>query len=196
MVRLRTTPSSPLAQKTQPIAQPTWVLMQIVRRVLVVAQAARTRSARRRPVPAAAFRCRRRPSDARRPGWSRSELLGQLVAKVLGQIGHLLERRGPLLEQPLPHLPRPIARHAVLGEPRLELFGRLIEEVEHGRLSVDGSRLRRTGITNDQVSMTNCASGWTTGHWQLVIGHYSSTSATRRSSRPDFRSASNSTSVG
>jgi hypothetical protein len=32
VVRLRSTPSSPLAQKTHPIAQPTWLLMQIVRR--------------------------------------------------------------------------------------------------------------------------------------------------------------------
>ena len=61
------------------------------------------------------------------------KLPGQLSPQRLGQIGHLLEGQGPLLEQPLAHLPRAIGWHSLIGKPGEQLVGRLLEEVEHER---------------------------------------------------------------
>ena len=59
------------------------------------------------------------------------ELGGKLLAQLGGQVGHLLERGGPLLEQPLPHLPRPIRRQPLPDEPVAELGGGLLKDGDH-----------------------------------------------------------------
>jgi len=45
------------------------------------------------------------------------ELLAELLTKLRGEIGHLVERRGPFSKEPFPHLSRPIARQPMLDEP-------------------------------------------------------------------------------
>ncbi len=56
------------------------------------------------------------------------ELGGELISQRQRQVGHLVEAGGPLLEKPLPHLPCPICRQAVLGEPVAERSGTLFED--------------------------------------------------------------------
>ncbi len=103
-VRLRATPSRPEAQNAQPMAQPTCVLMQTVQCCL--SSRSNTHSIRWAScswrssfsVPSAARRC-----------WAISLVQIRNSAascrrKRHGQIGHFVERRRPLLEEPLPHL--------------------------------------------------------------------------------------------
>ena len=131
MVRLRSTPSRPLAQNTQPIAQPTCVLMQIVRRSSsrssthsIWPPSASSNSSF--SVPSADCRCLR---DLARP---KLKLGRQLRPQRLGQIGHRLEALGPALEDPLADLRSAKRRLAALGEPGFQRFpGLRFEQVPH-----------------------------------------------------------------
>ena len=59
------------------------------------------------------------------------ELGGKPLAELGRQVGHFLEPGGPLLEEPLPHLPRPIRRQTVPDEPVAELGGGLLKDGDH-----------------------------------------------------------------
>ena len=61
------------------------------------------------------------------------ELGGKLLAEVGRQVGHFVEPGGPLLEEPLPHLPRPIRRQPLPDEPVAELGGGLFKDGDHWR---------------------------------------------------------------
>ena len=76
-------------------------------------------------MPSAAWRCW---ATLRGPDL---ELGGKLLAQRGGQVGHFVEAGGPLLEEPLPHLSRPIGRQPVLDEPVAELGGSLFEDGSH-----------------------------------------------------------------
>ena len=80
-VRLRTTPSSPLAQKTQPMPQPTCVLMQAVRRSASWNQHALDQPGRR-AAAGAACACRRRNEVPGDVAAERPKLRGQFVAQI------------------------------------------------------------------------------------------------------------------
>ena len=75
------------------------------------------------------------------------ELGGQLIAQRDGQVGHLVEAGGPLLEEPLSHLSRPICRQAVLDEPVAERSGSLFEDGGHNAVS----RSRCTGYIGEDA---------------------------------------------
>jgi hypothetical protein len=64
-------------------------------------------------------------------------VLGELAADQLGQVGHLLEPIGAPPEHPLPYLPCPKPWQAALGQPGLEPFGRLIQQMEHSSIIND-----------------------------------------------------------
>ena len=59
------------------------------------------------------------------------ELGGELIAQRGRQVGHLVEAGGPFLKKPLPHLPHPIRRQAMLDEPVAERGGSLFEDGSH-----------------------------------------------------------------
>ena len=121
VVRLRVRPSRPLAQNTQPMPQPTCVLMQMVRRI----------SSRRSThsiwppsasvsssfsVPSSACVCRAivaLHSVKSRASSSRSACDRFVISLKVSR---------PLLEQPLPHLADAILALTVIVEPRRELL--------------------------------------------------------------------------
>ena len=131
VVRLRARPSRPLAQNTQPMPQPTCVLMQIVRRVS-------SREQHALDLPAVGEREQqlfgavvglRVPGDRGRP---EREIARQFVAQRLRQIGHLAKLARPLREQPLPHLADAVRTLTALLQPRRQLFIDRIQQVRHG----------------------------------------------------------------
>ena len=56
------------------------------------------------------------------------ELGGEPFAQRGGQVGHLVEAGGPFLEEPFPHLSRPIRRQPMLDEPVAKSGGSLFED--------------------------------------------------------------------
>jgi hypothetical protein len=98
LVRLRSTPSRPLAQKTQPIAQPTCVLMQMLRR-------SPSRKSTHSICPPSARRQQQFLRAVGRPlevpydaCWSKAENLpASSLRSALGRVAHRLEALGPPL---------------------------------------------------------------------------------------------------
>ena len=138
-VRLRTTPLRPLAQKTQPMPQPTCVLMHAVRAVVFLDQHALDHlvvGSRRTSlcVPSAATRCRSTPRG------EHAERRGEFGPQRFRQVGHLLERLGPVGED----LPANLVRRRIGGWPRSASQARSVpaRHVENARLR-DGPIARR-----------------------------------------------------
>ena len=103
-VRLRASPACPVAQKTQPIAQPAWVLMQTVRRLIVEHQDGldgQPVGQTEEPLDRLTDR-----SNAARRRFQRidARLCGQPLAQRLRQVRHRSRIVRQLLVEPFPHL--------------------------------------------------------------------------------------------
>ncbi len=131
VVRLRTTPSRPLAQKTQPIAQPTCVLMQMVRRRSVCRSKTHSMRSSIGQVQQQFLRAILGLLVNGHASGPNHKLGGQLLAQRLGQVRHFLERAGPFLEQPVADLRGPIRGLPLLGHPGLQLVGSQVEQMSH-----------------------------------------------------------------
>ena len=146
-VRLRTTPSRPLAQKTQPMPQPTCVLMQAVRRS---ASWISTHSIELAVVRAAASSLcvpsRRVEVRGRRAVPRRRERVGELrrAAPAAGR-SSASNDVGPAGEEPAADLLDAHRRLAALGEPGAQLVRRARRAGRGGRGGVDQGKCQIRG---------------------------------------------------